>query len=90
MLLECTELPPYADALRYSTGLPVYDAITCADMFVDWCAPLAAIPYGIMIVTHWIYRATFPVVRIRSTHHHSPCPLYMLRFPTAWSWTDGC
>lgn len=35
ILLECTELPPYADALRYSTGLPVYDAITCADSFVD-------------------------------------------------------
>lgn len=35
ILLECTELPPYADALRYGTGLPVYDAITCADSFVD-------------------------------------------------------
>ena len=28
ILLECTELPPYADALRYHTGLPVWDAIT--------------------------------------------------------------
>lgn len=35
LLLECTELPPYADALRYATALPVYDAITCSDSFVD-------------------------------------------------------
>mmetsp|Transcript_65573 Transcript_65573/g.152328 ORF Transcript_65573/g.152328 Transcript_65573/m.152328 type:complete len:753 (-) Transcript_65573:170-2428(-) len=33
--LECTELPPYADALRKETGLPVFDAITCADFFVS-------------------------------------------------------
>ena len=31
---ECTELPPYADALRYYTGLPVWDAITAADFYV--------------------------------------------------------
>lgn len=30
ILLECTELPPYADALRYHTGLPVWDSITAA------------------------------------------------------------
>jgi Asp/Glu/hydantoin racemase len=35
ILLECTELPPYSDALRHATGLPVYDAITCANMFID-------------------------------------------------------
>lgn len=35
ILLECTELPPYADALRRHINLPVYDAITCADMFMD-------------------------------------------------------
>jgi len=34
ILLECTELPPYADALRHETGLPVFDAITCADFFI--------------------------------------------------------
>jgi len=34
ILLECTELPPYADALRYYTGLPVWDAITAADFYV--------------------------------------------------------
>lgn len=34
VLLECTELPPYADAIRHETGLPVYDAITCADFFI--------------------------------------------------------
>eukprot|EP00913_Durusdinium_trenchii_P016860 g15850.t1 len=31
ILLECTELPPYADALRAETKLPVFDAITNAD-----------------------------------------------------------
>merc|ERR1719464_1224158 len=35
ILLECTELPPYADSLRKETGLPVFDAITCADFFID-------------------------------------------------------
>mmetsp|Transcript_122028 Transcript_122028/g.304524 ORF Transcript_122028/g.304524 Transcript_122028/m.304524 type:complete len:729 (-) Transcript_122028:131-2317(-) len=37
ILLECTELPPYADALRQATGLPVWDAITCADFFISCC-----------------------------------------------------
>merc|ERR1739848_610411 len=35
ILLECTELPPYSDALRQATGLPVWDAITCADFFIS-------------------------------------------------------
>ena len=35
ILLECTELPPYADALRAATGLPVFDAITNADFFMS-------------------------------------------------------
>ena len=34
ILLECTELPAYADALRKETGLPVYDAITGCDFFM--------------------------------------------------------
>eukprot|EP00448_Togula_jolla_P035648 CAMPEP_0170623766 /NCGR_PEP_ID=MMETSP0224-20130122/29874_1 /TAXON_ID=285029 /ORGANISM="Togula jolla, Strain CCCM 725" /LENGTH=435 /DNA_ID=CAMNT_0010950243 /DNA_START=34 /DNA_END=1341 /DNA_ORIENTATION=+ len=33
-LMECTELPPYSDAVRAATGLPVFDAITCCDYFV--------------------------------------------------------
>ena len=33
MLLECTELPPYADAIRAATRLPVLDAITIVDFF---------------------------------------------------------
>jgi len=33
--LECTELPPYADALRAETKLPVFDAITAADYFIS-------------------------------------------------------
>jgi len=34
-LLECTELPQFADAIRYATGLPVYDAITACDFFME-------------------------------------------------------
>jgi hypothetical protein len=34
LLLECTELPAYSDALRKETKLAVYDAITCANMFM--------------------------------------------------------
>lgn len=34
-LLECTELPPYSDAIRAATGLPVYDAITGCDFFMS-------------------------------------------------------
>ncbi|MEM7565451.1 MAG: hypothetical protein AAF353_20820 [Pseudomonadota bacterium] len=35
ILLECTELPPYADALRYETGLPVYDSVTNCNAFMS-------------------------------------------------------
>ena len=34
ILMECTELPPYSDAVRATTGLPVYDAITACDFFM--------------------------------------------------------
>jgi len=33
VLLECTELPPYADAVRQATGLVVMDVITLVDYF---------------------------------------------------------
>jgi len=33
-LLECTELPPYSDAIRSATGLPVWDSITCCNFFI--------------------------------------------------------
>jgi len=33
VLLECTELPPYADAIRKTSGLPVLDSITLVDYF---------------------------------------------------------
>ena len=33
VLLECTELPHYADELRRMTGLPVFDAVTCVNYF---------------------------------------------------------
>lgn len=34
-LFECTELPPYSDAVRAATGLPVYDAITCCSAIMQ-------------------------------------------------------
>ena len=34
ILLECTELPPYADSLKYVTGLPVYDSISTCDQYM--------------------------------------------------------
>ena len=34
-LFECTELPPYSDAVRHATGLPVFDAITACDFFLS-------------------------------------------------------
>ena len=34
-LFECTELPPYSDAVRHATGLPVYDAITSCNMIME-------------------------------------------------------
>jgi len=37
VLMECTELPPYSDALRAELNLPVFDAITCADFYVRSC-----------------------------------------------------
>ena len=33
-LFECTELPPYSDAVRQACGLPVFDAITNCDFFM--------------------------------------------------------
>jgi len=35
ILLECTEMPMFADAIRKETGLPVYDAITACDFFMS-------------------------------------------------------
>ena len=34
-LFECTELPPYSDAVRAATGKPVFDAITACDFFLS-------------------------------------------------------
>lgn len=33
-LLECTELPAYSDSIRCETGLPVFDAISCAEFYL--------------------------------------------------------
>ena len=35
ILLECTELPHYANAIRCEIGLPVFDAITCCNFFIN-------------------------------------------------------
>merc|ERR1712117_282931 len=35
ILLECTELPPYANSLRASTGLPVWDVISACNYVVS-------------------------------------------------------
>mmetsp|Transcript_8902 Transcript_8902/g.31319 ORF Transcript_8902/g.31319 Transcript_8902/m.31319 type:complete len:111 (-) Transcript_8902:116-448(-) len=32
--MECTVLPAFSDAVRSAMGLPVYDAITCCNMFM--------------------------------------------------------
>jgi len=34
-MMECTELPPYSDAVRKETGLPVFDAVTNCDFFIN-------------------------------------------------------
>ena len=33
-IFECTELPPYSDAVREATGLPVFDSITTSNAFI--------------------------------------------------------
>ena len=35
--MECTELPPYSDAVRAATHLPVFDAITGCDFLISSC-----------------------------------------------------
>ena len=34
-LLEYAELPTYSDAIRFPTGLPVYDSITACQFFIS-------------------------------------------------------
>lgn len=38
IVLECTNMPPYACALAAATGLPVYDVVTLADELMTQCA----------------------------------------------------
>lgn len=35
VILECTELPPYSDLIRAQLGLPVFDMVTCCDLFIE-------------------------------------------------------
>ena len=40
ILVECTEIPPYSDAIRHATMLPVYDIITVCNTFMaGWIFP---------------------------------------------------
>jgi hypothetical protein len=50
--LECTELPPYADALRYELGIPVYCAITNADFFMMGVRDNRR--FGISFMENWV------------------------------------
>ena len=34
IIFECTELPPYSDAVRAATGLPVFDSISTSNAFM--------------------------------------------------------
>merc|ERR1711937_57097 len=36
-LFECTELPPYSNAVRAAVRLPVFDCVTCANTFMASC-----------------------------------------------------
>lgn len=38
VVLECTNMPPYSDALADHLGLPVYDAVTLVDRLARRCA----------------------------------------------------
>ena len=35
ILLECTQLSPFSDDIRHETGLPVFDAITMCNNFME-------------------------------------------------------
>lgn len=35
IVVECTEIPPYSDAIRQTTKLPVYDPINICDSFIN-------------------------------------------------------
>lgn len=37
IVLECTNMPPYARAISSATGLPVFDIITMADCVMQAC-----------------------------------------------------
>lgn len=44
LVLECTNLPPYADEIRRITGLPVFDITTLCNW--AWAARAGGDPYG--------------------------------------------
>ncbi|SCV02397.1 LANO_0F17612g1_1 [Lachancea nothofagi CBS 11611] len=43
-VLECTQMPPYAQAVFRETGLPVYDVITMIDWFYSGLEPKTTLP----------------------------------------------
>ena len=44
IVFECTELPPYSDAVRAATGLPVFDSITTSNAFIASMRSHAPLP----------------------------------------------
>ena len=39
--MECTELSPYANAIRFYTGLPVFDSVTACQFFISGSKDIA-------------------------------------------------
>ena len=57
--LECTELPPYADALRAETKLPVFDAITNAELGRDKGWTVWTVRCGWNSLESWVLSVCF-------------------------------
>lgn len=47
IVVECTEIPPYSDAIRQTTKLPVYDPINICDSFINSFPKQADLPNGV-------------------------------------------
>ena len=47
IVVECTEIPPYSDAIRQITKLPVYDTINICDSFINGFPKQANLANGV-------------------------------------------